>query len=803
MSQSGGPVAAVAALVLHWEYLTAGGWLKFDPVADQTHGFTVDGEVLLRKVCGPPLVRGTVNGLESFWIRARVASPLPMAGVNDRPLPRLDMMRVRVSLTHSGLAPDVAFNDGLRLDASKDFRPLGPEPTVGSSFVVACDEAFKREGARISISVEPTTKTATTYSSPPVLAWEYSTPGMGTGWTELFRLSTEALESGTAREIQFVRPANWAKMAVAGQSHFWVRVRVTSGDYGRTAFGPGGDQTGWPKPPELARLSVAYEYDTGLDALDHVVAVNRFDFTDWTTAARWGREAFQPFQPVPDVQPATYLGFDTPLPVGLIGLFADADAAGDGAVPLASSFVWEYRSPEGWSELPVMDETGGFRQRGMIQFVGQPDQVADAGPHRDLYWVRARLKSAVTPPAPLPVTSLYLNALWATNRGSVRHEIVGQADSAAGQAYGLRRSPVLPDETIEIQEWRGAGREWESILGDLPEGDRRLDRDGRERVVAVWVRWSERPHLYGSGRLDRHYTLDRTTGTLCFGDGESGRCPPAGAVIAASYRFGGGPQGNLPAGTITQLHSAVPYVRSVTNPVPAAGGAAAERAATVPPSLRRPPLGTQPPRPGAGVWARGPHRLRHLDRGLSASDYEWLARDASAEVAQARCYDCAGPDGDGMPGWVTVVVAPWSNDPQPQPSSELLVRVRQHLMLRAPAAVAGQVQVTGPRYQPVSVVAEVAVADPGRSAEIEEGLRSALNGFLHPLLGGRDGAGWGFGEPVRLSHVAAVVESTSGIEFADVLALTTEGVAHGESVPIGPDHLPASGRHLLKLRLGG
>ena len=801
VSQPRDPRQQTAPMKLRWEYLATGAWLGFEPVIDQTHGLTVDGEVLLRKICGPPLARGVVDGIESFWIRARVDQPLALPGSGgSTPLPRIDTLRVRVSLTHAGLPLDAAFNDGLRLDTTKDFLPFGAEPLPGSSFLIACDNAFKRDGAQIKILIQPSKDNHAVATQDRALTWEYS---VGEGlWQEFLQGNQEQLELGAGpRELTFVRPSDWRAATVGGQARFWLRVRLSRGSYGRTTFGPGGVVT-TPAPPLLARMTVAYAYSTGPEELHHVVTRNRFAFEDSTEAARWGREAFQPFQPVPDRAPAAYLGFDAPLPIGLVSLFADA--GGGGSAPSSSPFIWEYRSAEGWSELPVKDETGGVRQAGMIQFVGQPDLVADAGPaERELFWVRARLKAATATPEPLPVTGLYLNAVWAANRGSVRREIAGRADGSAGQALALQHPPVLPEETIEVQEWRGTSREWESLFRDVPDSDLQFDRDGGDRVTAVWVRWQERAHLHDSGPQDRHYTLERTRGLLRFGDGQAGKLPPPGAAIAASYRYGGGPQGNVQVGAITQLHSAVPYVQAVTNPVTASGGAAAEPAAAVPPPLRYPLLTGEAPRPAAGVWARGPQRLRHRDRAVSSSDYEWIARDATPEVALARCYDASGPDGRGMPGWVTVAVAPWSKDPQPQPSAELLGRVRTYLSAAAPAAVVGRVRVVGPRYQPVSVTAEVVIRDPGRSAEIEEDLRAALAAFLHPLLGGVAGAGWGFGEPVRLSHVATVVQTAPGVEFASVLQLSSEGIVHGDSVPVEPDCLPASGRHLLKLALEG
>jgi hypothetical protein len=84
---------------------------------------------------------------------------------------------------------------------------------------------------------------------------------------------------------------------------------------------------------------------------------------------------------------------------------------------------------------------------------------------------------------------------------------------------------------------------------------------------------------------------------------------------------------------------------------------------------------------------------------------------------------------------------------------------------------------------------------------VEHRLRTALDLFLHPLYGGPDGSGWGFGEDVPLSNVALVVESTPGVEYATALHLTTDGGAvHGERAAIRPGCLPTPGRHLLKPR---
>jgi hypothetical protein len=58
-------------------------------------------------------------------------------------------------------------------------------------------------------------------------------------------------------------------------------------------------------------------------------------------------------------------------------------------------------------------------------------------------------------------------------------------------------------------------------------------------------RWTEVPSLAASGPDDRHFTLDRETGEVRFGDGEHGRRPASGSRIEAAYRSAPGRTGLL------------------------------------------------------------------------------------------------------------------------------------------------------------------------------------------------------------------------------------------------------------------
>ena len=91
------------------------------------------------------------------------------------------------------------------------------------------------------------------------------------------------------------------------------------------------------------------------------------------------------------------------------------------------------------------------------------------------------------------------------------------------------------------------------------------------------------PVLTSNGMTWFDYDGDGGT-TIRFGDGTFGLAPPHGTVFTVVYRVGGGPAGNVPADTITNVapgQAQGPVIVSCTNPFPATGGADAETIAQV------------------------------------------------------------------------------------------------------------------------------------------------------------------------------------------------------------------------------
>jgi hypothetical protein len=144
---------------------------------------------------------------------------------------------------------------------------------------------------------------------------------------------------------------------------------------------------------------------------------------------------------------------------------------------------------------------------------------------------------------------------------------IGRSTGEPNQMFAIADSPVILDSlVVEVNEGSDANPSWKqwdrraSLLYDV-------DPDGRVRL---------------SGPDARDYYVQFDENDTCwvqFGDGVYGRRPPAGADIRASYRVGGGSEGNVVANSITNVDKGLfdsntkALFDSVTNPKPAAGGA--------------------------------------------------------------------------------------------------------------------------------------------------------------------------------------------------------------------------------------
>jgi hypothetical protein len=445
--------------------------------------------------------------------------------------------------------------------------------------------------------------------------------------------------------------------------------------------------------------------------------------------------------------------------------------------------TWEYWNGQAWTKLVVRDETGNFTTSGIVEFLAPPDFAAHDEFSANAWWLRVRWDTGDYDTDPR-INRILLNTNMAAQTVAVRNEVLGSSDGSANQRFWTTRAPVLAGQSLAVRELEmPSGDELDTILDDEGPGAVLVIPDSAGKPSEIWVTWHEVQDFYASDSRARHYALDHVSGAVSFGDGLSGMIPPVGSanIRLALYKTGGGARGNRPAGSVVQLKTTVPYIDKVINYVDATGGADAESIDS--------------------LVSRAPLELRHRRRAVTPEDYQDLVHLASSDVARVLCVpnrDLAADAFDNIPpvlGNVSLIIVPDTTDPKPQPSTELIRRVRKFISASCPATAT--VLVVGPLYLQVNVQAEVGLASLDGAGTVAAKIQNALAAFLHPLTGGLDGQGWEFGREPHRSDIYSVIEGSPEVDH--IRALTVESVEDFPGARRTGRFLVHSGVHSIKL----
>jgi predicted phage baseplate assembly protein len=492
-----------------------------------------------------------------------------------------------------------------------------------------------------------------------------------------------------------------------------------------------------------------------------------------------------PYSQPPKPGEALYLGFEPSLARLLVEVEIEvSEARGAGVDPDDPPLAWEVsQADDRWLPCDVLEDlTGGFNLGSgtvLLQLPATSGATDVLGQRR--HWLRCRISeltrsgqagSAYThAPEILSITAVPVGALLpATHAAHVLGETLGTSDGTPGQTFQLQSRPVLklePGETLEVLE------------------------PGAER----WAAWEARESFAGSGRDEPHFVLDAVTGELAFGpairhtDGtwvQAGAIPPKSSALRFTrYRYGGGHAGNVASRTLNVLRAPVAGIDTVTNPEPGTGGVDAEN--------------LEHARRRAGM------EIRSRARAVTAEDFEFLAAEASPRVARARCL----PPVDG--GAIRLLIVPRVSDPsrrlawdELQPDAELLDEVAAYLDKRRLIGTA--VELLPCRFRAPSVVVHVQARQLADLGRVQEDIARVLYGFLNPIAGGGDGAGWPFGRQLNQGELFGLVQAVDGVEFVRVLRMYETDLLTGEQAPQAagthlmpePDELIASGEHQVK-----
>lgn len=259
--------------------------------------------------------------------------------------------------------------------------------------------------------------------------------------------------------------------------------------------------------------------------------------------------------------------------------------------------------------------------------------------------------------------------------------------------------------------------------------------------------WYYVEDLSSCGPRDRAFCYDPVREQLLFGDGEHGVVPPRSehGVLVASMALSYCEGGNVPEDCGLVFDDGV-TVRNTA----ASSGADAQ-------SIQQ----------AAAQFLRS---LESTQKCASQSDYERAAlQTPGLRVAAAKAiagFDPDEPTGHSRIPVVTVVVLPWSTQPQPLPDARFLSAVQAHLQKLRPICTV--VKVIAPRYVPIGALVQVH----GNAEGLREQIREAIQSYLTVGEGGR-----AIGDPVVKDDLMAAIMALDGVTRVQRLELR----------PLGPD----------------
>ena len=785
-----------------WEYWNGHRWRELEASTQELP----TGWIAFQGVDG--MEATTVNDVEGFWIRARLVN------VPQSPdMTVVSRLTMRVEILGEGISPSRAVtqttdDDFTNVDLNKNFYPFAKEPGRDSAFYIGNDDLFGRKEARIRLDFEisdAATVSGLNPSSDLQVAWEYYD---GKSWQRIGVMNPKGIEEAVKGfdfddttycftrngTVSFNVPEGIAKVEVSDLEAYYVRARILQGDYGVPGmYMLDGDKWAWfderpLRPPHIKSLRIKYEEPNATP--ERVMSYNDFRFEDITDEIKSDLAETQVFLPIADENPSMYFGMNGPFPNERIQMYfhtidraslkiersredekflrhyyekLEAEYFGN------KKLCWEYWDGKDWSDLNVTDETHALTESGYVSFLGPTDMATTRKFGENLYWIRVRLEMGGYEELP-HIDHVLFNTVEAVCRRTLHFEILGTGRGTPNQKFKFMNTPVLEGEEIWVREKEMPREEEVAALKEMY-GDRPCIEEDK-RLGGYWVRWENVESFFLSNERSRHYQLDRISGTVQFGNGRQGMMVPMldQNVRTTHYCVGGGIKGNIGVNQATTIRQAIAYIDSVTNCYPASGGSDVETIEE--------------------VKQRAPYVIKSRYRAVTQDDFEVLALQSSNAIARTTCLPATEREGA-----VTLVIIPKFDEQKEDyekklvPTTELLRRVKSYLDERRLITV--KVNVERPQYTELSVYLDIIRTSTGASDRLKRDVNKALRKFLHPIVGGRDGKGWGFGRSVLKVDLYHIVENVDGVDFVDRLQILDEDRGlYVDQIKLGPKGLP-------------
>ncbi len=258
---------------------------------------------------------------------------------------------------------------------------------------------------------------------------------------------------------------------------------------------------------------------------------------------------------------------------------------------------------------------------------------------------------------------------------------------------------------------------------------------------------------------------------IIFGDGANGMVPEYSLDIYCEYMSNAGSKGNVPIKTDWKCEKIKTYETQmeVVNKYEGRGG--------------------QDRKSNEDLFKQFQSSLKMPQRAVTLKDYEYLSlQTPNTKLVKAKAFS------DLDKNKVTVIVIPYSEDNIPKAKLSTKIKVEQYLDTKR--LLTTKVQVIDPKYKAIHITATI-FSQKHNPNELQINIKKKLAEYLHPLYGGKNNAGWSFGESVYLSALYEVISSIEGVDTIEKLKINSSTVS---MMKIEKDTLITSGNHFVEVK---
>ncbi len=451
----------------------------------------------------------------------------------------------------------------------------------------------------------------------------------------------------------------------------------------------------------------------------------------------------------------------------------------EGRARLTGQLLWEYWNGKDFEPIRTVDQTERLLHSGEM-FLFLPERVPEAELFGAVgFWLRMS-RSAVESGVMPTVASVTVNTVSARQRQRETDQFFDTDIYDAGKQVQLLNLPVQECQ-VWVDELSGiSDAALEELKRKAPERVRQEWEDHSLR--RCWIRWEQVEDLALAGPEERAFALDPFRGVIFFGDGRQGKVPPTGDHnIRVEYSSGGGNRGNVPAGAIRALLSALPQVSDVRNLTAMSGGTGRL-------SLEE-------------IESRGSRILHNRRRAAGRRDYEELVREAFPQVDHVSCFSGKNELGASAPGHVAVVIAGFGRNGEG--TEALCAEVYRYLSENCPCCLVeeGRLHVCPATVLTVNTSVTVKTERPELAAETQQAIARRLETLIRETWKKRP-----IGQQLRLGEVWSVVRDTPNVRTIERILVEASYDEEGRKklAPLEADSdfpygVAESGMHLVSL----